>query len=51
MFLQQHLLVWLPELCDAVVKQAKLPFYRAMAELTESFMEYEKQNTRVNEAA
>lgn len=51
MFLQQHLLVWLPELCDAVVKQAKLPFYRAMAELTNSFMEYEKQNTRVNKAA
>lgn len=51
MFLQQHLLVWLPALCDAVVKQAKLPFYRAMAELTDSFMEYEKHNTRVNEAA
>jgi TorA maturation chaperone TorD len=51
MFLQQHLLVWIPALCDAVVKKAKLPFYRAMAELTDNFMEYEKQNTRVNEAA
>jgi len=42
MFLDQHLLCWLPQFCDAVMEQAELPFYRSMAELTRNFMEFER---------
>jgi len=41
MFLDQHLLCWLPQFCDAVMEQAELPFYRSMAELTRNYMEFE----------
>ena len=34
MFLEEHLLRWLPRFCDAVMAKAEMPFYRAMAELT-----------------
>ena len=42
MFLDQHLLCWLPQFCDAVMEQAELPFYRSMAELTRNYMEFER---------
>ncbi len=42
MFLELHLSRWLPQFCDAVVEQAKLPFYRSMAELTRNYMEIER---------
>ena len=51
MFLEQHLLCWLPQFCDAVMAQAEMPFYRAMAELTKNYMEFERQNIATDTAA
>ncbi len=46
LFLDQHLLCWLPQFCDAVMEQAELPFYRSMAELTRNYMEFESKGTQ-----
>jgi len=43
MFLEQHLLCWIPQFCDVVMDQAEIPFYRAMAELTKNYIEFEQQ--------
>jgi TorA maturation chaperone TorD len=43
LFLEQHLLCWLPQFCDAVMEEAELPFYRSMAELTRNYMEFESK--------
>jgi len=43
MFLEQHLFCWLPQFCDAVTQQAEVPFYRSMAELTRSYMDFEQE--------
>ena len=51
MFLEQHLLCWIPQLCDEVIEQAKLPFYREMAELTRNYMEFERQSIAIETAA
>ncbi len=51
MFLEQHLLCWMPQLCDAVIEQAKLPFYLAMAELAKNYLEYERLNIAIDTAA
>jgi TorA maturation chaperone TorD len=51
MFLEQHLLCWLSKFCDAILEQAELPFYRAMAELTKNYMEIERQSIVSNVAA
>jgi len=51
MFLEQHLLCWLPQFCDAVIAQAEMPFYRAMAELAKNYLEFERQNVATNTAA
>ncbi|MEW8516010.1 MAG: molecular chaperone TorD family protein [Candidatus Thiodiazotropha sp.] len=50
-FLQQHLLAWIPGFCDAVIAQAELPFYREMAELTKNFLELEAQSLIIETAA
>jgi TorA maturation chaperone TorD len=42
LFLEQHLLCWLPQFCDAVMEQAELPFYRSMAELTRNYLEFDQ---------
>jgi TorA maturation chaperone TorD len=42
LFLNQHLLCWLPQFCDAVMEQAELPFYRSMSELTRNYLEFER---------
>ncbi len=42
-FIEEHLLKWVPVFCDKVISDAELPFYREMAELTKSFMEFEKK--------
>jgi TorA maturation chaperone TorD len=42
-FLAEHLIHWIPSFCEKVVKEAELPFYRAFAELTQSFIQYEKE--------
>lgn len=42
-FLEEHLTHWIPDFCGKVIQQAELPFYRAVAELTRSFIEFENQ--------
>ncbi len=51
MFLEQHLLCWSSQFCDTVIAEAKNPFYRAMAELTRNYMEFERSNIASDEAA
>ena len=51
MFLQQHLLSWIPQFCDAVIVQAEIPFYQAMSELTKNYLEFEQQNITADAAA
>ena len=50
MFLEQHLLSWLPECCDVVMAQAEIRFYVVMAELTRNYLEFERQSF-ANDAA
>ena len=51
MFLEEHLLRWLPQFCDAVMTRTEIPFYRAMAELTKQYMEVERQGIVTESAA
>ncbi len=51
MFLQQHLLSWLPQFCDVVIKQADIQFYAGVAELTTNFLEFEQQGVTIEAAA
>lgn len=48
-FLEEHLTQWIPDFCEKVIRQAELPFYRAVAELTRGFIEFEKQEFSSNE--
>ena len=41
-FIENHLAGWIPAFCDKVINKAELPFYRVMAELTQKFIEFEK---------
>ncbi|MCU7931926.1 MAG: molecular chaperone TorD family protein [Candidatus Thiodiazotropha sp. (ex Codakia rugifera)] len=50
-FLDQHLFCWVDQFCDAVVHQAEIPFYRAMAELTKQYMAFERQSVATDTAA
>ncbi len=51
MFLEQHLLCWLPQFCDAVIAQTESHFYRAMAELAKNYLEFERQSIAADTAA
>jgi TorA maturation chaperone TorD len=42
-FVDEHLFRWIPDFCEKVVTEADLPFYREMARLTKTFIEFEKQ--------
>jgi TorA maturation chaperone TorD len=42
-FVDEHLFCWIPDFCEKVVTEADLPFYREMARLTKTFIEFEKQ--------
>ena len=42
-FIDEHLCGWIPEFCEKVIEAAEMPFYREMARLTLSFIEFEKQ--------
>lgn len=42
-FVNEHLLRWIPDFCEKVIKAADLPVYREIARLTKTFMEFEKQ--------
>ncbi|MCU7873795.1 MAG: molecular chaperone TorD family protein [Candidatus Thiodiazotropha sp. (ex Lucinoma borealis)] len=50
-FLEQHLFCWVNQFCDAVINQAEIPFYRAMAELSKQYMEFERQSIATDTAA
>lgn len=51
MFLERHLLVWLPRFCDVVMEQAEIRFYAGVAELTKNYLEFEQQNIETEAAA
>ena len=42
-FVDEHLFRWIPKFCEEVITEADLPFYREMARLTKTFIEFEKQ--------
>jgi TorA maturation chaperone TorD len=42
-FIDEHLFCWIPDFCEKVIKAAELSFYREMARLTHSFIEFEKE--------
>jgi TorA maturation chaperone TorD len=50
-FLMQHLLTWVNQFCDTVINQAEMAFYSAMADLTNNFMEFERQSIATDTAA
>jgi len=43
MFIQDHLLKWVPLFCDKIIAKANLPFYREMAKVTKCFLEFDKE--------
>jgi len=45
-FIEEHLAGWIPDFCVKVIEAAKMPFYREMARLTWSFIEFEKQELK-----
>jgi len=45
-FVDEHLFRWIPEFCEKVIKTAESPFYREMARLTRSFIEFEKKELK-----
>lgn len=51
MFLEQHLLCWVPQFCDLVISRAEMPFYRAMSELAWDYMEFEQNQMKIDNAA
>jgi TorA maturation chaperone TorD len=44
MFIEDHLIQWIPQFCEKVISVAEQSFYREMAKITKSFVEYEKEN-------
>lgn len=42
-FIEEHLIRWVPVFCEKVIREAGLPFYREIAELTKNFIEFEKE--------
>ena len=47
-FLENHIGRWVPSFCEKVIKEARLPFYRAVAELTQRFINFEMQEINGN---
>jgi len=46
-FIEEHLVRWIPTFCDKVIKEAESPFYREMAALTIKFIEFEKEKINI----
>ena len=44
MFIDDHLIKWVPQFCGKVVSEAELSFYREMARITGNFLQFEKEN-------
>jgi TorA maturation chaperone TorD len=47
-FIEEHLIRWIPNFCDKVMREAELPFYRSLASLTRSFIEFEMEEMNRN---
>jgi TorA maturation chaperone TorD len=43
MFIQDHMLKWVPLFCDKIIAKANLPFYREMAKITKCFLEFDNE--------
>ncbi len=50
-FLQQHLLVWLPPFCQRIRQESRHPFYTALANLTETFVNWDSARLTANRGA
>lgn len=46
-FLRDHVLAWLPQLCDDLEKRAKPGLYRGLAETTRQFLAFEREELGV----
>ena len=44
MFMEDHIMKWIPQFCDKIIADAELSFYREMAELTKSFIQTDIKN-------
>jgi len=42
-FLEEHLLKWVPKLCDDVFQRARTSFYQSVAAMTKDFLKEEKE--------
>lgn len=42
-FIDEHLIKWVPVFCDKIISEAELSFYRGMAGVTRNFIEFEKE--------
>lgn len=42
-FIEEHLICWIPDFCEKVIAAAESPFYREMASLTKTFIEFESR--------
>ncbi|WGI16824.1 molecular chaperone TorD family protein [Methanonatronarchaeum sp. AMET-Sl] len=43
-FLEDHILVWVPEMCSDLVESDESSFYEAVALITEGFLNFEREN-------
>ncbi len=50
-FFEDHILAWVPRFCDRVIDGAEQPFYREVAKVTKSFLEFETEGARNSESA
>ncbi len=44
MFMEDHIIKWIPRFCDEITADAELSFYREMAGLTKSFIQVDREN-------
>ncbi|UCH81642.1 MAG: molecular chaperone TorD family protein [Nitrospiraceae bacterium] len=44
MFMEDHIIKWVPRFCDVIIAEAELSFYREMAGLTKSFIQVDMDN-------
>ncbi len=43
-FMKEHIMTWVPKLCDKVINMADKPFYEEMAKVTKRFLDYDKRS-------
>ncbi len=46
MFIEEHLVKWVPIFCDRIISEAELSFYREIAKVTKNFMEFEQKEIK-----